>query len=109
MARTRKDGGVLVDFRPMSPDEIERTIQVLLQQQAKFAADFDRLSEKSDRMMEAIVGLTGIVGQTVGVVERLAEGQRRTDEQIAQTDAHLGVLIDVFERHLREDHGREPS
>jgi hypothetical protein len=123
MAHTKGNGGVLVEFRPMSPDEIERTMQFLLQQQARFAADFDRLSEKSDRMMEAIVGLTGIAGQTVGMVERLAAAQHRsdermtrieeqlarTDEQLARTDAHLGVLIDMFERHLRDDHGREPS
>jgi hypothetical protein len=114
----------------MSPEEMQRTMQFLLQQQAQFAADFEKLSAKSDRMMEAIVGLTAVSGQTVSVVERLSEAQRRTDEQlrrtdeqlqqtdarvrelteqVARTDAHLDVLIEMFERHLREDHGHRPS
>jgi hypothetical protein len=116
MTDTRKDGGILVEFEPMSPDEIQRTVQFLLRQQAQFAADFEKLAAKTDRLTDAVVGLTGVVG-------RLAEAQLRTDEQlrrmtervdglavqIERTDSHLDVLIEMFERHLREDHGRPPS
>jgi hypothetical protein len=116
-----------VEFEPMSPEEIERTMQFLLRQQAQFAADFEKLSGKSDRMMEAIIGLTGIVGHLHASQQRTDEQMKRTDEQMKErfthTDArlndlgeyiktvesHLNVLIEMFERHLREDHGRPPS
>ena len=97
----------------MSPEEIERTVQFLLRQQAQFAADFEKLSAKTDRMTEGIIGLAAIVGAA----------QQRTDEQFQRTDtrlnelgeyiktveSHLNVLIEMFERHLREDHGHRPS
>jgi X-X-X-Leu-X-X-Gly heptad repeat protein len=104
----------------MSPEEIERTVQFLLHQQAKFAADFEKfslrtdqitaslsvkidqlaeglvkLSVKTDRLADGLVGLTSIVGQ-------LAAAQQRTDEQLRET-------IRTFERHLRENHGRPPA
>ena len=113
MASTRRNREILVEFEPMSPEEIERTVQFLLRQQAQFAADFEKLSAKTDRMTEGIIGLTGIIGQ-------LAEAQQRTDQQLRETDArltehiktvesHLNVVIEMFERHLREDHGHRPS
>ena len=144
MARPHRKAGVLVDFQPMSPDEIEQTMQFLIRQQAQFAADSEKLSLKLDRMTEGIVGLAGIVGHVVegggelservdqlvetagylvGTVGQLAEAQRRTDEQFKRTDSrldelgeyiktvesHLNILVETFERHLREDHGRRPS
>ena len=116
MASTRRNRGVLVEFEPMSPEEIERTMQFVLRQQAQFAADFEKLSAKSDRMMEAIVGLAGIVGHLHEAQQRNDEQFRRTDtrlnevgEYIKTVESHLNVLIEMFERHLREDHGHRPS
>lgn len=93
----------------MSPDEVERTLQFLLSQQAQFAADFAKLSGKTERIAEAMIGLTGIVG-------RLAEAQERTDQRlddvgqyIRTVESHLNVLVEMFEAHLRDDHGRQPS
>ena len=105
-----------MEFHPMSPEEMQRTMQFLLAQQAQFAADFERLTAKTDRMADAIIGLTGIVG-------RIADQQERTDQQIRETntrvdelgeyiktvEGHLNVVIQMFERHLREDHGQRPS
>jgi chromosome segregation ATPase len=130
MACTPKNGGIRVDFPHMSPEEIERTMQFLLRQQAQFAADFERRSEEIDKLRgeidnlkDAVVGLTGIAGHTLRVVEQLGAQvgqlgahQQRTDErlrelaeQVQRTDSHLDVLIQMFERHLREDHGPRPS
>jgi hypothetical protein len=107
---------VLVEFRPMTPDEIERTVQFLLQQQAQFAADFERLSTKVDGLAHAMVGLTGIVGRLAEAQELTDQQLRRTDarvadlaEQVQRTDAHFDVLVEMSERHLRDDHGRRPS
>jgi hypothetical protein len=112
-----------VEFEPMSPEEIERTMQFLLRQQAQFAADFERLSAKTDRMMEGIIGLTAIVGHLHAAQQRNDEQFQRTDEQFKRTDtrlnelgeyiktveSHLNVVIEMFERHLRDDHGHRPS
>jgi hypothetical protein len=82
-----------------------------------------QLSAKTDKIAEGLLGLTGIVGQ-------LAASQQRTDEQLRATqermdavgrrvddvgqyiqtvESHLNVVIEMFEPHLREDHGRRPS
>jgi flagellar motor switch/type III secretory pathway protein FliN len=79
----------------MSPDEIERTVQFLLHQQAQFATDFEKLSEKTDRLAEGMSRLTdGLVGLTV-IVGRVSE--------------NVGQLASMHERHLREDHGYPPA
>jgi len=124
MAERRALGGVFVEFQPMSPDEIQRTVQFLLHQQAQFAADFaasgarfdarfEKLSAKTDQVADGLIGLTAIVGRVVDSVAQIAEAQKRTDEQLRATDArlrsHLNVVVQMFERHLREDHGRRPT
>src|SRR5262245_18396928 len=77
MALQSPKRGILVDFQPMSPDEIERTLQFLLNHQAQFAADLERLSIKTDRIAEGLIGLTGIVGQAFDRVAQVAEEERR--------------------------------
>ena len=116
-----------MDFQPMSPEEMQRAMQFLLSQQAQFAADIARnearMTEGFVRLNDGLVGLTAIVGQ-------LAAAQLRTDEQLGATqermdalgkrlddvgqyiqtvESHLNVVIEMFERHLRDDHGRPPS
>ena len=93
MARPDPSGG-FVEFQPMSPDEIERTMQFLLRQQAQFEADMarvetnlEKLSAKTDNIADGLIGLTGVVGQLTNNVWRLS---------------------DMFERHLREHHGQAP-
>src|SRR5437867_12495744 len=60
MAGASQDGEFVVDFQPMSPDEMQRMMQFLLNQQAQFAADvakneaswkerFEQLSLKTDQ------------------------------------------------------------
>lgn len=123
-----------LEFDPMSPEEIQRTIQFLLNQQAQFAVDLeqlsgnvDKLAGKTDRIADGLIGLTGIVGriassqeltdqqvqQTSRTLEetgrRLEESDARLREHISRVESHLDIVIRMFERHLREDHGSEPS
>jgi hypothetical protein len=108
----------------MSPEEMQSTMQFLLRQQAQFASDFERLSTKTDRMADAIIGLTGIVGHLHEAQEqtnremremnqRLSESIKESDAQLREhiqtVESHLNVVIEMFERHLREDHGHRPS
>lgn len=124
MAGPQQSGGGFVDFQPMSFEEMQRAMQFLLQQQAQFAADSAASQARFDAGLEQVtsglVGLTAIVGQVVDSVSQIAVAQKRTDEQLRATDAtlsehittvesHLNVVIEMFERHLREDHGHRPS
>jgi hypothetical protein len=110
---------------------MQRTVQFLLQQQAQFVADSAASQARFDARLEQVtsglVGLTAIVGQVVDSVSQIAAAQKRTDEQLRATDArlserlgdlsehittvesHLDVVIEMFERHLREDHGHRTS
>jgi septal ring factor EnvC (AmiA/AmiB activator) len=78
-------------------------MQFLLDHQAHFAANMAvwedrlaRLSVKTDRVTEAVLGLTGVVGsiatEAVGLVaaqKDTARQQERTDRQLEKTDRQL--------------------
>lgn len=102
-----------MEFRPMSPEEIERTVQFLLRQQAQLAVDFEKLSAslsaKTDHLADGLIGLTSNVGRVADSIGQLAAAQQRTDLQLGDTDQRLKEMIRIFERHLRDDHGRPPA
>jgi hypothetical protein len=52
MAGVSGIGRILVDFQPMSPEELQRMMQFLLNQQAQFDANLEKLSAKTDRIAE---------------------------------------------------------
>jgi hypothetical protein len=75
-------------------------------------------------MADGLVGLTGIVGRLATNLDHFAAEHdrqlREAREQLEAADAdlrshirdvesHLDVVIEMFERHLREDHGSRPS
>jgi hypothetical protein len=97
----------------MSPEEIERTVQFLLQLQAQSAADMAKWEARANRVEDGLVGLTAIVGQIAAAQlrsdERLDERFTELGDYIKTVESHLNAVIDTFERHLREDHGQQPS
>jgi len=101
-----------VDFEPMSPEERERMMQFLVNQQAQFAADHERGLLRLGRVESALVALTGVLGRLSERSERhdveiaeLRAAQAKTDEQMRLSGERLDVVVNMFERHLREDHG----
>ena len=130
-----------MEFQPMSPEEMQSTMQFLLSQQAQFAADLgnvteelktvttglnnvttylnrvtthlELLTDRTSTIADGVIGLTSIVGNLAGQQQRtdqqIGETQARTDQQIRDVEAQLKALADMFERHLREDHGPRPS
>ena len=94
-----------MDFQPMSPDEMQRTMQFLLNHQAKFTVDLDKmtvnfealskkfesLTDKVDRLADSMIGVTSILGQ-------LIRAQETTNQSVDR-------LHGVFVQHLRRDHG----
>jgi septal ring factor EnvC (AmiA/AmiB activator) len=121
------DEGFAVEFQPMTPEEMERAMQFVLRQQAQFAADIEKLTVKTDRIADGLIGLTGLVGRLAEAQDRTDEQLRLTAEQLRATDArlsradaelgehirtvesHLNILIEMFERHLRDSRGERPS
>jgi len=116
-----------VEFQPMTPEEMEHAMQFVLRQQAQFAADFEKLTIKTDRIADGVIGLTGVVGRLAEAQERTEQTLRATAEQVRENEtrlsqadaelreyirtveAHLNILIEMFERHLRDSHGERPS
>lgn len=112
-----------MEFQPMSPDEIERTMQFLLRQQAQFEASMASLAARQDRFQTHLdqfqVNLDRFQANLEGFQARLDRLEAKT-ENIA--DGLIGLtgivgqlinkvdrVVDAFERHLRVDHGYLPS
>jgi hypothetical protein len=63
-----------------------------------------------DRVLERRFELERTAVDSVG--ERLdfeILDHQETDEYIKTVESHLNAVIQMFERHLREDHGQKPS
>jgi len=114
----------------MSEEEMNKKMEFIVEQQAKFAAETEimreiqaqdaKLFKEQDRRLSgAIIGLVDIVGTLtraqMGADDRinlLAEAQTRTDESIkrlteagTRTDARLNILINVVDRHISGNGG----
>jgi chromosome segregation ATPase len=103
------------------PEEIERTIQFILQHEAQVFARIDRLSGASERHEKAIERQDNQISQLTGLVGRLAQAEirfvermdalaqrmdtlaERMDELAAahkETDERLKALIVTVERYI---------
>lgn len=104
----------------MSSDKIQRQMDFILEQQAKFDARFDEkmleIEEKQRQNTEDIVKLVGAImnltlhvqensRQIAELIEHGRETDRRIDELAArgtETDARLNTLISVVERYFSD-------
>ncbi|HKQ52608.1 MAG TPA: hypothetical protein VJT74_09580 [Pyrinomonadaceae bacterium] len=105
----------------MTNEEIEKTMQFILEQQAQFASNFQRIEEARARDAARITRLEESFQLLVQLAEShderlvtLTEAQIRTNEQIAaideqiaainertaETDERLNALIKVVERYI---------
>jgi DNA-directed RNA polymerase specialized sigma54-like protein len=114
----------------MSNEEMNRKMEFIVEQQAKFAAEIEitreiqaqdaKLFKEQDRKIaDALIGLVDIVGYLTRAqtgadarINLLAEAQTRTDEGInrlteagTRTDARLNILINVVDRHITGNGG----
>jgi ABC-type transporter Mla subunit MlaD len=105
----------------MTNEEMQKTMEFILEQQATFTVNLDQLGEKVNQLAEAQGRMEATIERIVEVQQRtidvvaaiadaqqrtearvaeLAEAQARTDERLAQTDERLNVLIGVVERYF---------
>jgi ABC-type transporter Mla subunit MlaD len=108
----------------MSEEEMQQKMEFIINQQAQFTVDIQQLRESQGKLTDAVIGVVGVVGKLaervdglVGHVEEIAEAQKRTDTQIAETNAQLSetnerlnIFINVVERYINEGrNGRAPN
>jgi len=104
----------------MTPDEMEKKIEFILQTQAQFGADIGRLETNMARSETNIDNLRVVVADLAGVVResiRLSDERfTRLDDRLTKlaeaqktTDERLNALISVVERHITgPDHAARP-
>ena len=110
----------------MTPEEIERTIQFILQHEAQVFARIDRLSEASERHEKAIERHDNQISQLTDLVGRLAQAEIRLVERMdtlaqrmdtlaermdalavahKETDERLNALIITVQRYIAGRNG----
>lgn len=107
----------------MTFQEMERTMQFILEQQAKFEADMAEVrgairevKETAAKHNDSIVGLVQIsrtlIDSQIAAEGRMAKIEEKMAELAAaekRTDERLDSFIDFFERYMSSQNGREQS
>jgi uncharacterized protein YoxC len=100
----------------MADEEMQRTMQFILEQQAQLTATVGRLSEKVDRTADGINSLLAIaelhereiealresVNAVTESVNAVSESVSAVDERGRETDERLNALINTVERYISE-------
>jgi CRISPR/Cas system CSM-associated protein Csm2 small subunit len=104
----------------MDEEKINKTIEILLQNQAQFYAnlqmiqDTNKDAEKRISVLErATVNLYNATTKTnetvdklAGVVDELVAAQKETDERLRETDERLNAVIFMVEKFLGGQNGK---
>jgi hypothetical protein len=100
----------------MSDAEMNKKMEFIVEQQAKFAAEIEIMREvqaaDAKRLGDGLIGVIDIVGQlaqsqmrTEGTVNSLAADIKLLTEAQSRTDERLNNLISVVERHISGNGG----
>lgn len=100
----------------MSEPQMNKNIEFIIEQQAKFAAEIEIMREMQThndrRLSNGILGLIDVVGsltraqiETDHSIQRLAEVQAGTETRLKETDERLRILMNVVERHISGNGG----
>jgi septal ring factor EnvC (AmiA/AmiB activator) len=98
----------------MTNEEMQSTMHFIIEQQAQFAVNLQKLEESLQkleeshaqfavnlhRLEESQESLTRLVGEIAKAQARTEANLARTDDNLARTDDRLNNLITVFERYL---------
>lgn len=109
----------------MTPEEVQRKMEFIIEQQAQFTVHIDRLRDSHATLTASQLRLAELMEEsqrenderfratderfrkTDEQIRALAEAQNRADERARNTDERLNALISLFERHITgPEHGR---
>lgn len=104
----------------MTPEEMERAINFIVEHQAQFAADIQQLKEsqviteqKLQQFADIQLGqaklqtqLTETTLANTIMLGQLTKTQQQTNEKLAETDERLNIFINVVERHIASSNGK---
>ena len=90
----------------MSDEEMNKKMEFIVEQQAKFVAEIEIMREvqaaDAKRLSDGLIGVIDIVGN-------LARSQMRTDETVNSLAERLNIFINVVERFISGNGGAESS
>lgn len=91
-----------MEFQPMSPEDVERTMQFLLRSQAQFEANFARASQKTEadfaRLSEGLIGLTALHNLTERKVRQLVDSMGAVREGTVALDGIVGRMSERIDK-----------
>ncbi len=97
----------------MNNEDLQRKMAFIVEQQAQFASDIQRLEESQARTDQVVAQTGEIVARLANVtlegfkdvnakIDALVDSQIRTDENVSRTDETLRNLIAVVDRYFTE-------
>jgi prefoldin subunit 5 len=120
----------------MTNEEMQNTVQFILEQQAQLTVNVDKLGERIDklgetvdmlatqvdkiaeaqiahekrtsRLEESFLILVQLAGNMDGRMDALTEAQSKTGEQLAETDKRLHALIETVDRYISDGRNGHP-
>src|SRR6266516_7522183 len=106
----------------MTNDEMQKTMQFILEQQAQTSLNLQKLEEAHSKAESRISRLEGAVVGVVNLIDRLTNAQERTDASVNElatrmneladsqkrTDDRLNILINSVERYISEGRNGKP-
>ena len=82
-------------------DRVERMMELLITDHVKF-------SDEHKQLLTAQVVLTDRMDRLTTTVQELAEAQKRTDQQMKDSDGRLGILIRMMDEFIRRNGSKAP-
>ena len=104
----------------MSDEEMNKKMEFIVEQQAKFASDIEMMREvhatNTTLLKDSLLGVVEIVGnlarlqmRTEDSVNSLSEDFSRLTQVQARTEERLNIFINVVERFISGNGGAESS
>lgn len=90
----------------MTNEEFEKRMEFIIEQQAQFASDIQRLREMQAQTVQVVAGLANATLEGFkdvnAKIEALVDSHIRLTEAQSRTDENLRNLIAVVDRYFRE-------
>ena len=94
----------------MTPEEMQRAIEFLLDHDARFAVKMDQIENAQVKFQlqlsslgEAVIAVTGMLGRVTEAQIRTEAAQSKTDEELSKLGRRMDAFILVLERYISEN------